>query len=170
MAAEQYNAATGKKITVNSARRETADQQRIWDESVEAGRPGISPTGMPMAKPGTSKHERGLAIDIQNYRDAAAVAAMNQQGLYQTVPKDPVHFTLPKAEEGGAFSGPDSGYPAILHGDEAVVPLNNNSGNFVQLFEQMAMMMGQQASALDELVRITKSGNDISNKMLRMQS
>jgi GH24 family phage-related lysozyme (muramidase) len=74
------------------------------------------------------------------------------------------------AEEGGAFSGPDSGYPATLHGDEAVIPLNNGSGNFVQLFEQMAMMMGQQAGSLDELVRIAKSGNDISNKILRQQA
>ena len=171
MAAEQYNAATGGKITVNSAKRETEDQQRLWDESIEAGRPGISPTGMPMAKPGTSKHEKGLAIDIQNYKDPAAVTAMNKQGLFQTVmPSDPVHFTLPKAEEGAAFSGPDSGYQATLHGTEAVIPLNNGGGNFVQLFEQMAMMMGQQAGSLDELVRIAKSGNDISNKILRQQA
>ena len=126
---------------------------------------------MPMAKPGTSKHEKGLAIDIQNYKDPAAVAAMNKQGLFQTVmPSDPVHFTLPKAEEGAAFSGPDSGYQATLHGTEAVIPLNNGGGNFVQLFEQMAMMMGQQAGSLDELVRIAKSGNDISNKILRQQA
>jgi hypothetical protein len=169
-AAEQYNAVTGNKITVNSAKRETEDQQRLWDQSVKNGTPGISPTGMPMAKPGTSKHERGLAIDIQNYKDTAAVAAMNQQGLRQTVPNDPVHFTLPQAEEGGEFSGPDSGYPATLHGREAVVPLDNGAGNFVQLFEQMAMMMGQQASSLDELVRIAKNGNDISNKILRQQA
>ena len=74
------------------------------------------------------------------------------------------------AEEGGEFSGPDSGYPATLHGREAVIPLDNGSGNFVQLFEQMAMMMGQQASSLDELVRIAKNGNDISNKILRQQA
>ena len=71
------------------------------------------------------------------------------------------------AEEGGAFSGPNSGYAATLHGDEAVIPLNNGGGNFVQLFEQMAMMMGQQAGSLDELVRIAKNGNDISTKILR---
>ena len=78
--------------------------------------------------------------------------------------------SLVSAAEGGLFSGPNSGYPATLHGDEAVVPLNNSNGNFVQLFEQMAMMMGQQASSLDELVRIAKNGNDISNKILRQQA
>lgn len=29
-------------------------------------------------------------------------------------------------ERGGIISGPDSGYPVILHGDEAVIPLDNN--------------------------------------------
>jgi hypothetical protein len=38
------------------------------------------------------------------------------------------------------------------------------------MFEQMAMMMGQQAGALEELVRIAKNGNDISTKILRQQA
>ena len=33
---------------------------------------------------------------------------------------------LPSAEDGGIMSGPDSGYLAVLHGDEAVIPLDNN--------------------------------------------
>lgn len=33
---------------------------------------------------------------------------------------------IPKAETGAIFSGPDSGYLAELHGDEVVVPINNN--------------------------------------------
>jgi hypothetical protein len=33
---------------------------------------------------------------------------------------------IPKAEQGGIFSGPDSGYLAELHGNEMVVPLDNN--------------------------------------------
>jgi hypothetical protein len=125
-AAEEYNSVTGKKIKINSATRDPADQERIYAESVAAGRPGISPTGMPIGKPGTSRHERGLAIDIQNYNDPQAVAAFNRQGLFQKVPNDPVHFQF---EEGGVASGPRSGYGATLHGDEAVIPLNNGAGN-----------------------------------------
>ena len=117
-AAQAFNAATGKKIVINSAKRDSEDQQRLWDESVKAGRPGISPTGMPIGKPGTSKHERGLAVDIQNYKDPAAIAAMNKQGLFQTVPRDPVHFTA--AKTGGMFSGPSDGYFVQLHGREFV--------------------------------------------------
>jgi hypothetical protein len=117
-AAQAFNAATGSKIKINSAKRDSEDQQRLWDESVKAGRPGISPTGMPIGKPGRSKHERGLAVDIQNYNDPAAVAAMNKQGLFQTVPKDPVHFEA--ARTGAMFTGPSEGYFVQLHGKEFV--------------------------------------------------
>lgn len=120
-AAAEYNSATdGKKLTINSARRSSEDQQRLWQESVKAGRPGIGPNGMPIAKPGRSSHERGLAIDINEYRDQLAVEALNRAGLFQRVRNDPVHFSLAR---GGIASGPESGYPATLHGDEAVVPL-----------------------------------------------
>ena len=33
---------------------------------------------------------------------------------------------IPQLAEGGIVSGPDSGYLAVLHGDEAVIPLDNN--------------------------------------------
>lgn len=121
-AAEEFNQMTGKKLEINSAKRDSADQERIYQESVKAGRPGIGPSGMPIAKPGTSKHEKGVAVDIQNYKDPDAVAAMNKQGLFQTVPKDPVHFEIPKAKNGLGLSGPMSGYPIIAHGDESVWP------------------------------------------------
>ena len=118
-AAQEFNSMTGGKIVINSAKREPEDQQRLWDETVKAGRPGIGPTGKTVGKPGTSKHERGLAVDIQNYEDPAAVAAMNKQGLFQTVmPRDPVHFTA--AKTGGMFSGPTEGYFVQLHGKEFV--------------------------------------------------
>ena len=35
-------------------------------------------------------------------------------------------LNLPEFAEGGIASGPDSGYLAVLHGDEAVIPLDNN--------------------------------------------
>jgi len=169
-AGQQYFEQTGQKLQMNSAFRSPEDQKRLYQKTLDAGTPGVDPnTKMPVAPPGKSSHETGNAVDIQNYSDPKAVAAMNAQGLRQTVPKDPVHFQL-QAADGGVFSGPDSGYPIIAHGDEAVVPLNNGGGNFVKVFEDMAMMMGKQVGAIDELIRIAKNGNDIQTKILRIQS
>ena len=39
----------------------------------------------------------------------------------ETIPDD-----IPSLARGGIVSGPDSGYLAVLHGDEAVIPLDNN--------------------------------------------
>jgi len=123
-AGEQYNAVTGGKLVINSAKRETEDQKRLYDETVAAGRPGIGPKGMAVAKPGTSLHEKGQAVDIQNYNDPAAVSAMNQQGLSQKVPGDPVHFQF---RDGGIARGPETGFAATLHGTEAIIPLKSGA-------------------------------------------
>ena len=124
-AATEYQAVTGKPIQINSAKRDSEDQERLYAETVAAGRPGIGPTGMKVGKPGTSRHERGHAVDIQQYQDPVAVAAFNKQGLYQKVPNDPVHF---QAKDGGVFDGPEDGYNNIvMHGTEAVIPLKNGA-------------------------------------------
>ena len=168
-AGQQYFESTGQKLKMNSGFRSPEDQLRLYNETKDAKRPGVGPTGMPVAQPGSSPHETGRAVDIQNYTDPKALNALNSAGLRQTVPKDPVHFQL-QAADGGVFSGPDSGYPAALHGEEAVIPLNNGGGNFVKVFEDMAMMIGQQVGAMDELIRIAKNGNDIQTKILRQQT
>ena len=38
-----------------------------------------------------------------------------------------IHAEVPKMETGGMISGPKSGYPTMLHGNEIVVPLDPNS-------------------------------------------
>jgi hypothetical protein len=190
-AAEEYNATTGKRMRVNSAKRDSEDQERLYNDWVARGK-----TGMPVAEPGKSRHERGLAIDIQNHGDPKAVAALNNQGLYQKVPNDPVHFQFAK---GGISMGPRSGYLATLHGPEAVVPLPDgktipvnlqgsleNSKMFDTLKQDMGNMMSQVrdvlnivsqkmdnahiASLMDEMVRAQKNSVDIQEKMLRAQS
>jgi hypothetical protein len=188
-AAEEYHAATGNKMQVNSAKRDSADQQRLWEESVALGTPGRGPSGMAVAKPGRSPHEHGLAVDIQNYNDSAAVAAMNRQGLKQKVPGDPVHFSF---GDGGIANGPTSGYLAELHGPEAVVPLPDGKTIPVRIeggdvggakSKDMADMMNQFRSSMesminqmnnrdllnmmDEMVRAQKDSNSIQEKLLR---
>jgi hypothetical protein len=168
-AASEYNSLTGNKLKINSAKRDSDDQLRLYQETVDAGRPGIGPNGMPVGRPGTSSHEKGQAVDIQNYNDPAALKALNGQGLHQLVPKDPVHFQL-SGETGMIADGPESGYQATLHGKEAVIPMQNNSGDFVKMFEAMAEGNHKMVAMMEQMVSAQKSSVDVQNKMLRAQS
>jgi hypothetical protein len=180
-AATEFNEASGgkDKLKINSAKRDTADQQRLWDESVANGRPGIGPTGMLIARPGTSKHENGLAVDIQNYKDPAAAEALKKQGLVQPYPvKDPVHFEVPKAKDGGAFAGPDSGYPVELHGkNESVWPeeklkavLSEVQKSSIEDYKkQLFNEMGMNSNSTSSSSSSTSSGDtDATNRMMEI--
>jgi hypothetical protein len=86
---------------------------------------------------------------------------------------DHIHAEVPKAEFGGILSGPKSGYQAMLHGDEAVVPLAGGRSIPVEMPGLTATMSGQmdmmaiQITKLDELIDAMRSNNDISNKILK---
>jgi LAS superfamily LD-carboxypeptidase LdcB len=175
-AAEEYNATTGKKIRVNSAKRDSEDQERLYNAWVARGK-----TGMPVGRPGMSRHERGMAIDIQNYNDSQAVAALNRQGLFQKVPNDPVHFQF---ANGGISDGPKSGYLATLHGPEAIVPLpdgtsipvkmdpnNSLNGTVDGLKSEVGNMMGQIRDLIVILSNNMNNGQlvDLMNEMVRAQ-
>jgi predicted chitinase/LAS superfamily LD-carboxypeptidase LdcB len=118
-AAKEYNDLTGSKLKVNSGRRSFEEQDKLRKDW-ESGKSQIY-----AAPAGTSNHETGRAIDIQQgaSRDAVAITALNRQGLSQTVPDDPVHF---QAKDGGVFKGPSTGYDVTMHKNEAVVPLDEN--------------------------------------------
>jgi len=67
-------------------------------------------------------------MDRQEIRDMQAAdlaeddrGPINDMGLGSEEQLD-----LPSLAKGGIVSGPDSGYLAVLHGDEAVIPLDNN--------------------------------------------
>lgn len=72
----------GVKIEINSSWRSYKDQTRLYKNLR-----GISP----VAAPGTSMHEAGLAVDVQNYREARPY--LEKHGWYwPNLPKDPWHF------------------------------------------------------------------------------
>ncbi len=72
-------------LQINSALRTVAQQYllyRWWQE----GRCGITAA----ATPGTSNHEGGRAVDVQNW--SSRVSNMAAHGWHHDVPGDPVHF------------------------------------------------------------------------------
>lgn len=77
----------GRPIPITSGWRSPAQQQWLWDH--RATNP------YPVARPGTSKHERGLAIDVALWFVPELLTVAPQVGLCHPLPvSDPVHFEL----------------------------------------------------------------------------
>ncbi len=77
----------GRPVPITSGVRSAAEQRRLWH--ARAANP------YPVAPPGTSRHERGLAIDVPaSFADSLAGVAA-KAGLCRPYPRtDPVHFEL----------------------------------------------------------------------------
>jgi hypothetical protein len=134
-----------------------------------------------------SAHKDGSALDfvLNDPKKAAQVANLvrgipgvknvidEYANLSQGGTGGHIHVEVPKAEFGGILSGPKSGYQAVLHGDEAVVPLAGGRSIPVEMPGLTASMSGQmdmmamQITKLDELIDAMRSNNDISNKILK---
>jgi hypothetical protein len=73
---------------------------------------------------------------------------------------------------GGIASGPTSGYQAMLHGTEAVVPLNDGRSIPVTNTSSPEQMgaMSAQLDKLDELISVMKNQLSVSSRILQMQS
>ena len=70
-----------------SGLRTRAEQEALWD------RRHTNP--YPVARPGTSDHERGLAVDIPRSEVPAVLAVAPHAGLCRPLPDtDPVHFVV----------------------------------------------------------------------------
>lgn len=72
-------------VQINSAYRTVAQQYLLY-RWFQLGRCGITAA----ATPGTSNHESGRALDLQNY--SALITPMANRGWAHVIPNDPVHF------------------------------------------------------------------------------
>lgn len=77
----------GRRVPVASGLRSIAEQRRLWER--RANNP------YPVARPGTSRHELGLAVDIPRAFVATLLRVAADAGLCRPLPDtDPVHFEL----------------------------------------------------------------------------
>lgn len=167
-AAAEYHQITGKTVEVTSAMRDSAKQAKLYEDYIA----GKSP--FPAAPPGTSKHERGLAVDVSRVvaDELDRMGLLKKYGLSRPVANDPVHIEA-SAEMGGILSGPKSGFQAMLHGTEAVVPLPDGKKIPVEIpgfstnFADQTSLMSQQLNKLDELVRVMQNQVNVSTKILQ---
>ena len=86
-AVARAGALLGQPVPISSGYRSTAEQAALWADR------GSNP--YPVARPGTSMHERGLAIDVPRAFVATLRGVATPSGLCQPLPvTDPVHFEL----------------------------------------------------------------------------
>jgi hypothetical protein len=115
--AKEYFEKYGKQLQINSAYRSVGEQAAI----AASGANGSNP----VAKPGQSLHNVGRALDINSDQVQALLSSgLLQKYGFQPLQGDPPHIQY-GAKDGGVFDGPDTGYPVMLHGNEAVIPMPN---------------------------------------------
>jgi len=154
-----YQQATGQKLNLNSAFRSAEEQAAL------AARGGQGRN--PIAEPGQSLHQQGRALDF----NSAEVDALERMGLLQKYGFKRGYAGGPhiSMQDGGIAAGPKSGYNAMLHGTEAVVPLPDGKTipvTMPEMTNQMNMMT-EQITRLDELIALMRNANGISNKILQ---
>ena len=77
----------GMRVPITSARRSRAEQAALWARRFR--------NRFPVARPGTSKHELGLAVDVPSSFVPVLLRVARQAGLCRPYPlADPVHFEL----------------------------------------------------------------------------
>jgi hypothetical protein len=138
-------------------------------------------------KASSSKHTKGLAADFTLDKKPSPeqgqdlVTWLNKQGASLAIDEynsptakatgGHIHVEIPTFAEGGNLEAGKLGIageagPEFIEGPASITPM----GDIMGVFNNMAMMMGQQVGAIDELIRVAKNGNDIQTKILRSQA
>ena len=78
----------GFDARVTSGYRSRAAQTRLYNRYLQ----GLQ--SYPVAPPGTSDHEKGLALDVVSTNPDKLVSLLTEVGLFWAGPSDPVHFSL----------------------------------------------------------------------------
>ena len=82
-------ASQGFQVRITSGWRSYQTQMKLYNDWYR----GLS--NYPVARPGTSKHEKGEALDILSTNTEALVAMLNSVGLSWVGSNDPIHFEIP---------------------------------------------------------------------------
>jgi hypothetical protein len=182
LGAEAGGASSASLIDIARQIQEKLGSDLVWFSGLNDGRSSVD---------GKSKHSTGEALDLvlknpDNYASAVSmIQGLSGVSLAQYERKgqrnpngsvatgDHIHVEVPKAEFGGMLSGPKSGYQAMLHGSEAVIPLAGGRSVPVEMpaftgsLQEQIGLLSDNNSLLSELIGLMSNNNSISSKILQ---
>jgi hypothetical protein len=85
--------ALGFNVRITSGYRSYATQSKLYQDYIQ----GIA--HYPANPPGTSKHEKGMALDILSTNTEKLVSLLTSVGLRWAGPIDPIHFEISTARQ-----------------------------------------------------------------------
>ena len=101
----------------NDTAKKQTDIEQVRDKAAEQGKETDQSGTLRLQDIGQSKQEAMQLNLLQDEQEIGKTPETQDQQL---------SLPIPELEEGGIMSGPDSGYLAKLHGNEMIVPLDNN--------------------------------------------
>ena len=146
-ATAEYQSVTGKSATITSGVRDYEKQKKLYDDWIAGGK-----KGNPVAAPGTSRHETGMAVDINseaaNYMDQAGI--LKKYGLTRPVAGDAPHVELAGARSNNApsadLTGAKSGY------NQTITANPSSDISAADRYDQMANNAFTSDSKMDALI------------------
>jgi predicted chitinase len=116
-------------------------------------------------KQGINLSDFGQVSKATGYVDPNGAETARRQRIRQSLDS-----STPGSEDGGVLTGSDSGYQATLHGKEAVIPLKNNSGDFIKMFEEIAFNTRMTHLILSDVAKTGKASVSVQEKIYRTQA
>lgn len=122
-------------------------------------------------KNGTNLTDIGQVGKAVGYQDISGQETAKRAQIAKNIEASGIQ----KAATGGVLSGPKSGYNAMLHGTEAVVPLPDGKTIPVQMSggggsQEQINLLTLELEKLQTLVQAVQKNNDITNRLLQRQS
>lgn len=160
-ALENVAADFGQPIKIGEGFRTRADQENLWANRMN--------NPYPVARPGTSQHESGNAVDIdKNVANTLhAMGLLEKHGLARPVRGDPVHIQLAKFENGGYLEGGKLGIagergPELITGPSSVTSNND----IMAAFDNMSRLLERSLMVQENIARATSNSADFNSKLL----
>jgi predicted chitinase len=125
------------------------------------------------------KEAEKRGVDLNNINQVGKAVGYQDIGGQETAKRAQIAQNIQAGPmtgaTGGVLSGPKSGYNAMLHGTEAVVPLPDGKTIPVQMSgaggsQEQINLLTLELEKLQTLVQAVQKNNDITHKLLQRQS